>query len=146
MSYFPSQTKWMTNTSRQIVVPMFLHWIYTDCTVYIGGSRSFSNKQGFHFFELLFFRWLFSWVSQSLCLQISDTEIYWYFYVYTEIRWYLCVCFLCFLVRNAVCTLVHVCTANLCRYEHTCMDPDVLFTVFKIMFYEILTMLTKTYF
>ena len=142
MSYFPSQTKWMTNTSRQIGVPMFTPTVYTCRWI----QKFFKHPGNSRFWMLLFFKWLFLWVSQSLCLQISDTEIYWYFYVYTEIRWYLCVCFLCFLVRNAVCTLVHVCTANSCRYEHMCMDPDVLFTVFKIMFYEILTMLTKTYF
>ena len=30
-SYFPCQMNWMRNTSRQIVVPMFLHCIYTNC-------------------------------------------------------------------------------------------------------------------
>ena len=32
---------------------------------------------------------------------------------------------------------VHTCMDS-CRYEHTCMNPDVVFTVFKIVFYEIL--------
>ena len=32
---------------------------------------------------------------------------------------------------------VHTCMDS-CRYEHMCMNPDVVFTVFKIVFYEIL--------
>ena len=48
----------------------------------------------------------------------------------------LCVFYIVFkLVRNAVCTLA--CNAD----SRTCMNPDVEYTVFKIVFYEILNTL-----
>ena len=41
---------------------------------------------------------------------------------------------LCLLVRNAMCTLVIVPPIRV-GMRDSCMDPDVVFTVFKIVFY-----------
>ena len=63
----------------------------------------------------------------------------------------LCVFFLCLWARNAVCTMLYVPLIR-AGMRDTCMKPDVeftVFTVFKIVFYQILIMpwikfITKT--
>ena len=52
----------------------------------------------------------------------------------------LCIFFLCLLVRNAVCACLYLPPIR-AGMRDTCMNPDVEFTVFKIVFYEILIML-----
>ena len=66
----------------------------------------------------------------TLCLWISGKEIVWYFYVY-----FFCVCW-----SEMLCAHVYVPPIRAdTRYK--CMNPDVEFTVSKIVFYEILIML-----
>ena len=48
----------------------------------------------------------------------------------------LCVFFLCLWARNAVCTMLCVPPIR-AGMRNTCMNSDVEFTVFKIVFYEI---------
>ena len=132
--------EYIETNCRSHVFTLYIHRLY------IGGSRSFSNKQGIHVFECYYFSNGYFYELANLYVFKYQTQKFIDISMCTQkLGDILCMFSVC-LVRNAVCTLVHVCTANLCRYEHTCMDPDVLFTVFKIMFYEILTMLTKTYF
>ena len=80
----------------------------------------------------LFFKLFFLWVSQSfMSLNIRHRKLGDSF-----------LCIFSVLIGQKCC--VHTCM-DLCKYEHTCMNPDVLFTVFKIVFYEILIMLENKF-
>ena len=120
------------------------YYIVYTLTVYRRILKFFKQAKNSRIWILLFFKWFLLWVCQffmSLNIRHRNFVIA------------LCEFFLSLLVRNAVCSLLYMYVPPIradTRSIRTRMNPDVEFTVFRIVFYEILIMLgikfiTKVY-
>ena len=108
-----------TNCRSNVVT---LYILYTP-TVYRRIQNFFKQARNSHFWLLVFFKWLFLWVRQSL--MSLNIRIEFQFCVYY---------FLCLLARNAMCTQVYV-PPNRAGMRDALMYPGVAFTVFKTVFF-----------
>ena len=100
--YIIPLTMLLFRDKRENVIMMIHCILYTYIhRLVIGGSLSFSNKQEIHVFECCYFL-------NGIFYELANHYVFKYCVIV------FCVLFRCFLVRNAVGTLV--CTSDLCKY------------------------------